>query len=123
MPLPAPPLPSGLTATASGTGSIALSWTALSGAAYYGVYQYFPATSELPAYWGKVAEDVPGATYTVSGLDCGMTYHYGVSAYGDGVTYTESVEQRRVLGAGRGHHRCLRRPGQLTPGVRRDRSE
>ena len=90
VPLDAPPVPSGLAASASGADSVALSWTALAGASHYGVYRYFPATSELPAFWGKVSENVAEASYTVTGLDCETEYHYGIAAHGDGVTYSAS---------------------------------
>ena len=88
--LNAPPTPSGLAASASGADSVVLSWTALAGASHYGVYRYFPARSELPAFWGKVSENVPEASYTVTGLDCETEYHYGIAAHGDGVTYSAS---------------------------------
>ena len=90
VPLSAPPVPSGLAASASGSDSVALSWTPLAGASHYGVYRYFPASSELPAFWGKVSENVPEASYTVTGLDCETEYHYGIAAHGDGVTYSAS---------------------------------
>ena len=90
VPLSPPPVPSGLAASASGADSVALSWTALAGASHYGVYRYFPASSELPAFWGKVSENVAEASYTVTGLDCETEYHYGIAAHGDGVTYSAS---------------------------------
>ena len=87
---PTAPVPSGLTATASGSDSIVLSWTPLAGASRYGVYRQFQATSDFPSHWGKVSERVTSASYTVTGLACGTTYHYGIAAYGDGVTYAAS---------------------------------
>ncbi len=70
-----PSAPTGLTATA-GDGSVALSWTASSGASSYTVLE---STSSGGTY-SSVASGITGTTYTVTGLTNGTTYYFEVEA-------------------------------------------
>ena len=82
MPLVAPPLVSGFTATNLGKGSLTLSWQSRAGVAKYRVTLLVGV-----ARWQTVNDSLTGTSYTAWGLTCGKRYHYRISAYGDGATY------------------------------------
>ena len=75
--------PRSLTATASGSDSISLSWDSVRGAAGYRV-QRRESGEET---WETVDASVTGTTYTVSALSCATTYEFRVGSYGDGTRY------------------------------------
>jgi hypothetical protein len=72
----APVAPTGLTATA-GSGQVALSWTASSGAASYNVYRGTAAGAESAT---PIATGITATAYTNTGLTNGTTYYYKVAA-------------------------------------------
>ncbi len=84
-PLPGPPAPNGLTASASGTTSIRLSWNSESGIARYEV-ERGPSQN---GPWVTKSSSIAGTRtgYTVRDLTPGTRYWFRVSAYGDGTTY------------------------------------
>ncbi len=83
-PSTAPAAPAGLGAgTVTRTG-VALSWDAVAGAANYRVeYRQETATE-----WTAASDAVNGTSHTVTGLVCGSSYRFRVSAYGDGTAHT-----------------------------------
>jgi uncharacterized protein (TIGR02145 family)/uncharacterized repeat protein (TIGR02543 family) len=81
----APNVPTNVTADAASSSSIAVSWSAVSGAAKYYVYR---STSASGSY-----SSVTSTTYTSftnTGLSSGTTYYYKVSAYNDGGESSQS---------------------------------
>jgi fibronectin type 3 domain-containing protein len=83
----APSTPTGLTATA-GNGSVALSWTASTGATSYSIYRGTTAGGEGTT---PVATTTTNS-YTDSGLTNGTTYYYKVSATNSAGTSAQSSE-------------------------------
>ena len=82
-----PPAPTGLTVGTTTGQSVALSWTAIPGAASYQV-RYRSAGGGA---W-TTAPDTTAASLTVSGLQPGTTYVFRVRAKGDGARY---LDERR----------------------------
>ena len=78
-----PPVPTGLDATASGTTSVELSWSSVSGVARHRVER----RTGTAGAWTTVTSLVTGTTYRVGNLTPSTTYHFRVRAYGDGETY------------------------------------
>ena len=75
-----PPAPTGLTATASGTDQVDLSWNLVSGARYRVEYR----TSDTEQ-WTTDDEGISGtSSHPVTNLECGVSYYFRVSRYGDG---------------------------------------
>jgi fibronectin type 3 domain-containing protein len=83
----APATPAGLVATA-GNGSVALSWTASSGATSYSIYRGTTAGGEGTT---PVATTTTNS-YTDTGLTNGTTYYYKVSATNSAGTSAQSSE-------------------------------
>lgn len=89
----APSAPTGLAATA-GSGQVALSWTASSGASAYNIYRGTSSGTEV-----LVASGISGTSYTNTGLTNGTDYYYvvtaangnGESAYSNEVSATPKV--------------------------------
>ncbi|WP_276356230.1 S-layer homology domain-containing protein [Cohnella caldifontis] len=78
--VPTPPAaPVDLTAVA-GDGQVALSWSSVTGAAYYDIYQ----GSATGSYGASPIKTVTGTTYTVTGLANGTVYYFAVKAGNDG---------------------------------------
>jgi len=75
-PVVIPTVPASLTAT-PGSGSVTLSWTAVSGATSYNVYQSTTSGGEGSA---PVAIGITGTTYTATGLTNGKPYYFEVAA-------------------------------------------
>ena len=74
----APPAPTGVSATdGASTASVAVSWTASSGAAGYDVYRY---TSDSSASASLLGSDIAGTAYTDSTATPGVIYYYWVKA-------------------------------------------
>jgi hypothetical protein len=71
-----PGAPAGLTA-AAGSGSVTLSWTAVSGAASYNIYQGSTAGSEAAI---PVQTGVSGTSATITGLSNGSTYYFEITS-------------------------------------------
>ena len=91
IPLPDPPVPTGLTGYAAyqdGDTKIDLSWNPESGVSRYQV-QYRLSTSSR---WLTATSNLSGSStsYTVTGLQCGKEYQFQIRAYGDGSSYASS---------------------------------
>ena len=72
----APAAPSNMTAAASGSGAIRITWNAVPGATQYNVYRYNGATKTY-AYKGTVFSTEANPTqYVDTGLAAGTTYYY-----------------------------------------------
>ena len=82
--LPPPPAPTGVTATVSGQTSILVSWNVVPDAERYKLEQSPNGTSA----WSTVDDDISTTSDTASGLICGTTYYFRVSARGDGSPYS-----------------------------------
>ena len=91
---PFAPAPHRLSATTMGSDSIGLSWESVSGVTGHVVEQRVSGV----ARWESVDTDVKEKSHTVSGLWCGTTYEFRVSAHGDGTQY------ETVPGPGVSHH-------------------
>ncbi|MGO8670870.1 MAG: fibronectin type III domain-containing protein, partial [Capsulimonadaceae bacterium] len=89
-------VPTGLTATGGNT-QIALSWTAVSGAASYAVYSGTASGGEGAT---PVATGITTASYTNTGLTAGSTYYYKVSAVDAAGTSAQSSEASAITIAG-----------------------
>lgn len=91
-------VPSQLMVTSATSSSVSLSWTGVTGAAGYNVYR--GASANGP--WSRAnASLVGGTTYTVSGLDAGVTYHFIVRAQkSDGTESGNSNAVSRTTGGG-----------------------
>jgi len=83
-----PPAPTGLTATAGNT-SVALSWSASSGATSYKVYRGATAGGESAT---AIATGITTTSYPDTGLTVGTTYFYKVAAANAGGTSALSAE-------------------------------
>ena len=83
--LTAPPAPSGLRVSVSGTSSFFFSWSTLSGASKY-EYEYSIAGG---AYVGTTETTSSGVTISPpkGAIICGLTYRFKVRAYGNGSDY------------------------------------
>jgi len=79
-----PSAPTGLTATASSSSAIALSWTAVTPPANCTIssYSVYGSTSSgfTPSSSNLIANGVTGTTYTNTGLTASTTYYYKVEA-------------------------------------------
>ncbi len=80
-----PATPSNVTATATSSSSITVSWSSVTGATGYGVYRYNGTSFVL---WATTSST--STTYTNTGLSSGTTYYYAVSAYNDGGESSQS---------------------------------
>ena len=80
-----------------GTG-ITLSWVEMSDAAKYKVEHRQDGVQD----WTTASDAVRGMSHTVSGLTCGVSYRFRVSAHGDGSADKEAWSDT---------------PGELTPGA------
>ena len=74
----APYAPSGLVATAAGTGQVNLSWTAGDGATSYALYR--SASSGYASTTTPLVTGITGTSYADTGLNAGTTYYYQVVA-------------------------------------------
>lgn len=83
-----PAVPTGLSAS-PGNGSVSLSWTAVSGAASYDVYQSTSAGAEGSQ---PVKTGITGPSATIAGLSNGTTYYFTVAAVNAGGTSAASAE-------------------------------
>ena len=91
MQVPAPAAPIGLTATA-GDGKVDLTWTAVSGATSYKVYQ-----GTATGTYGTIPVDtVAGTSRTITGLTNGTTYYFVVIASNEGGDSANSNEASAV---------------------------
>jgi fibronectin type 3 domain-containing protein len=86
-PPPPPPTPTGLAATA-GNASVALAWTASSGATSYNIYRGTTSGGEATTPVATIAS----TSYTDTGLTNGTKYYYKVSATNGGGTSAQSSE-------------------------------
>ena len=87
--IPRAPTPTGLTAASSTGSSITLSWNPVVNAEAYKLERSFNGTTG----WTNAdsgSGDIGGTSYTVNGLSCNTTYHFRVSARGDGSPYSVS---------------------------------
>ena len=94
-----PAAPTGLSATA-GNATASLTWTAVTGAASYNVYQGTSAGAENAA---PVQSSINGLTATVSGLTNGTTYYFKVAAVDAGGASALSNETSAMPVAPAGH--------------------
>ncbi|MGN0141652.1 MAG: fibronectin type III domain-containing protein [Roseburia sp.] len=67
----------GLNASTQKTTSITLAWDKLSGVAGYQIYQYNESTEK----YERIADNVTGTTYEVTGLKAGMSYRFKVRGF------------------------------------------
>jgi fibronectin type 3 domain-containing protein len=86
--VPAPPSPTGLSATAA-SAQVTLSWTASSGATSYNIYRATAAGGEGST---AIATGITTTSYVNTGLTNGTTYYYKVAAVNGGGTSTQSNE-------------------------------
>ncbi len=91
IPLPNPPVPTGLSgyaASQDGDTKIDLSWDPKSGVSRFQV-QYRLSTSSR---WLTATSNLSGSStsYTVTGLQCSKEYQFQIRAYGDGSSYASS---------------------------------
>ena len=84
----APAAPTGLVATA-GTGSVALSWSASSGATTYNVYRSTTAGGEGAAAY---VSGLTATAYSDTAVAAGTAYYYKVAAVNSGGTSAQSSE-------------------------------
>ena len=84
--LPSPPAPSGATAGSPTQTGVYVGWNALSGANKYRV-EYRQGSS---GSWSVSSDALTSPGHSVTGLNCGQSYQFRVSAYGDGTTYSAS---------------------------------
>ena len=91
-----PSAPTGLTATATSSSSIALSWTAVTPPAncFLGSYSVYSSTGTL------IASGLTGTTYTVTGLSASTTYSYYVVAIDSYGTSADSATASATTPAG-----------------------
>ena len=78
-----PPAPTGLTASATGSTAVSLTWAAVTGVDRYRVDRKAASTST----WATVDQNVTTTPYAVSGLACGTAYGFRVGSHGDGKTH------------------------------------
>ena len=98
-PLPPPGTPGGITATATSSSSITVSWSLVSGATGYYVYR---STSTLDTYYSKVGTSFSTSS-TNTGLSANTMYYYKVSAYNsNGESAQSSYTYARTLSSGSG---------------------
>ena len=80
----AAPAPTGLSVTSSTDTSVSLSWNLVTDAHRYKLER--STSSSGP--WTDVGTETGDTSGTATGLDCGTTYHFRVSARGDGSPYS-----------------------------------
>ncbi|OUS76429.1 hypothetical protein B1748_12155 [Paenibacillus sp. MY03] len=83
-----PEAPTGLAASSSGTSSIELGWTAVTGASSYHIYR---ASASGGPFTKVNTEPVTATSYIDTGLTAGTTYYYQVTAVQGGVESTHSA--------------------------------
>ena len=114
----APGAPGALSAT-PGSGQISLTWTAASGATGHHVHR---GTASGGPYT-TIQSNLPGTSYTDTGLANGTTYYYVVTGDqrpGRGAASRTRRRPRRWRAANRRDLHLRRRPGRLGAGVERD---
>ena len=72
--------PSGLSADSSNVNSVSLSWNSRTNASWYRVERSISSAGP----WTTVSSYISGSSYTARFLACNTTYHFRVSARGDG---------------------------------------
>ena len=78
------PAPTGLRVTSSTDASVSLSWNTVTDA-----YRYkLERSTSSSGPWTDVGTETGDTSGTATGLDCGTTYHFRVSARGDGSPYS-----------------------------------
>ena len=70
-----PPAPAGLGVTSTSRASIGLDWNSRSGISKYRIS------------YGSTTKETASSAYTATGLTCGASYDFSVSAYGNGTRY------------------------------------
>ena len=78
------PAPTGLSVTGSTDASVSLSWNPVTNA-----YRYkLERSTSSSGPWTDVGSETGDTSGTATGLDCGTTYYFRVSARGDGTPYS-----------------------------------
>ena len=78
------PAPTGLSVTSSTANSVSLRWYSVTNA-----YRYkLERSTSSSGPWTDVGTETGDTSGTATGLDCGTTYHFRVSARGDGSPYS-----------------------------------
>ena len=84
----APAAPTGVTAKATGSKQITVSWTAVSGATQYNIYRYDSTKKEYVYKGTTLATAEKPTQYVNTGLTAGTTYYYKVVAVNKTSDYT-----------------------------------
>lgn len=92
----APATPTGVSATGN-TGSVSLSWGAVTGATSYSIYRSTAAGGEGTTAF---ASNVTGTSYTDSAVTSGTTYYYKVAAVNASGTSAQSTEVHAASSTG-----------------------
>ena len=82
-----PPAPANLEVTSTGRTSIGLDWNSRNGISNYRVS------------YGSNSPETTSSAYTATGLNCGTSYTFEVSAYGDGSTFEDDWGQSASISA------------------------
>ena len=91
-----PPAPTGVRADATGKTSVNVRWDYRAGISRYRVERRKSGTSG----WTTVSSYVTGTSRSVIGLECGASYDFRVSAYGDGTAFAAEWSQTSQDSAG-----------------------
>jgi fibronectin type 3 domain-containing protein len=97
-----PPAPKNLTATASGSDSVQLSWSAVTGATSYNVYRSLAARQGGLPLGTLVSSGVSGTTFADTGLASATTYYYVVTSVVSGTQSVASNEATATTAAAAG---------------------
>ena len=84
---PLAPAPSGLSVSSTEKYALTLRWSSVPDAAFYKLEREGANANEWVSA-GVGADEITGVTHTVTGLQCGTSYSFQISANGDGYPYS-----------------------------------